>query len=142
LRLPTSIKYYAIDDYFGPFPRLGMYTVRVEAEFAAAHFLAFYKGKCENMHGHNYRVRAFAAGETLDESGMLVDFSLLKKVLREVVETLDHRCLNEIDVFKNSPSAERIAEHIFAEMSKKLAGIPLTAVEVFESNTSMARYTP
>ena len=56
-----------------------MYTVRVEAGFSAAHFLSGYRGKCENLHGHNYRVRAYARGADLDESGMLLDFGLLKK---------------------------------------------------------------
>lgn len=119
-----------------------MYTIRVEAGFSAAHFLSGYRGKCENLHGHNYRVRAYARGEDLDESGMLLDFGVFKKALREVCETLDHGLLNENPVFKDSPSAERIARHIFESLSAALPGVPLHAVEVFESDTSMARYEP
>jgi len=119
-----------------------MYTVRVEAGFSSAHFLSGYKGKCENLHGHNYRVRAYAAGEALDSSGMLVDFGVLKGALREACDALDHRLLNDEPEFQNSPSAERIACYIFTALSRKLPGTPLTAVEVFESDTSMARYEP
>jgi len=119
-----------------------MYTVRVEAGFSAAHFLSGYKGKCENLHGHNYRVRAYAAGEGLDASGMLVDFGVLKGALKEACDSLDHRLLNKEPSFNDSPSAERIAAHIFNLVMKKLPMASLTAVEVFESDTSMARYEP
>lgn len=123
-------------------PGGAMYTVRVEADFSAAHFLSGYKGKCENLHGHNYAVRAYARGAELDSSGMLVDFGALKGALREVCGSLDHRLLNEEPAFRNSPSAERIARFIFEAISRALPEVPLTAVEVFESDTSMARYEP
>lgn len=119
-----------------------MFTVRVETGFSAAHFLSGYRGKCENLHGHNYRVRAYARGADLDESGMLLDFGLLKKALREVCETLDHGLLNDNPAFLDSPSAERIARHIFDSLTAALPGACLQAVEVFESDTSMARYEP
>lgn len=119
-----------------------MYTVRVEAGFSSAHFLSGYKGKCENLHGHNYRVRAYASGADLDSSGMLVDFGVLKGALREICDGLDHRLLNDIPAFRDSPSAERIARHIFETLSEKQPGAGLSAVEVFESDTSMARYEP
>jgi 6-pyruvoyltetrahydropterin/6-carboxytetrahydropterin synthase len=117
-----------------------MYTVRVEASFAAAHFLSHYQGKCERLHGHNYRVFAYARGEELDSGGMLLDFGVLKGSLREVLEGLDHCLLNDMEVFAGDPSAERIAKYIFDELSRRLPGIPLSAVEVFETDTSMARY--
>ncbi|WP_304226324.1 6-carboxytetrahydropterin synthase QueD [Gracilinema caldarium] len=122
-----------------------MYQVRVEAEFAAAHFLSHYHGKCERLHGHNYRVRLWAQGEKLDAGGMLIDFSLLKGVLREVCGTLDHQNLNEFTVFSGDPSAERIAKYIFDETVSLLAARGgraelLWAVEVYETPTSMARY--
>ena len=119
-----------------------MYRVRVEASFAAAHFLSHYHGKCERLHGHNYRVRAFAAGAQLDEGGMLLDFGALKGALREVLEGLDHSLLNDEPAFKGDPSAERIAELVFRRMAALLPGAPLEAVEVFETETSMARYEP
>lgn len=119
-----------------------MYTVRVEATFAAAHFLSHYRGKCEKLHGHNYRVLAYARGAVLDEGGMLLDFGVLKDALRKVSERLDHSLLNDIEAFKGDPSAERIAEYLFRGIMDILPGSPLFAVEVFETDTSMARYEP
>jgi 6-pyruvoyltetrahydropterin/6-carboxytetrahydropterin synthase len=120
-----------------------MYSVRVEADFAAAHFLSHYHGKCEHIHGHNYRVRLWARGGALDEGGMLTDFGVLKKALRETVVPLDHSNLNDDPVFQNDPSAERIARYVFEEAAKRLspeaAGL-LWAAEVYETPTSMARY--
>lgn len=117
-----------------------MYYTRVEADFAAAHFLSHYRGKCERLHGHNYKVRVWAKGDGLDQGGMLLDFGELKAALREVLESLDHSLLNDMPVFEGDPSAERIAEHIFKSVAQKLPGAPLHAVEVFETETSMARY--
>ena len=122
-----------------------MYSVRVEAEFAAAHFLSHYKGKCEKLHGHNYRVRLWIRGTELDEGGMLVDFALLKKALKEVLTPLDHSNLNDLDVFQNDPSTERIAKFIFDGVKEKLPEFDvgsalLWAVDVFENARSMARY--
>jgi len=119
-----------------------MYRIRVEAEFAAAHSLTHYRGKCERLHGHNYRVRAWARGETLGEGGMLVDFGLLKGALRAAVEALDHSYLNDLAFFDGDPSAERIAEYLFKELASRIPEAPLEAVEVFETGTSMARYEP
>ena len=73
-----------------------MYEVRVEADFAAAHFLRDYHGKCENLHGHNYKVYAHVRGSNLDEGGMLLDFTQIKKTLRNVCELLDHKNLNDL----------------------------------------------
>ena len=124
-----------------------MYHVRVEDEFSAAHFLSHYHGKCEKLHGHNYKVRLWIKGEELDGGGMLADFSLLKKALKEALAALDHSNLNDMEVFNNDPSAERIAKYIFEESAKKLPqlGIPaalLYAVDVFENLRSMVRYSP
>ena len=123
-----------------------MYHARVEDEFSAAHFLSHYRGKCENLHGHNYKVRLWVKGAELDSGGMLADFSLLKKALKEVLALLDHTNLNDLEAFQNDPSAERIARFIFEEAGKKLPelGIPgslLYAVDVFENSRSMARYS-
>jgi 6-pyruvoyltetrahydropterin/6-carboxytetrahydropterin synthase len=119
-----------------------MYHIRVEAGFAAAHFLSHYQGKCERLHGHNYKVRAYARGERLGPGGMLVDFGELKGALRAVLEGLDHSLLNDEAFFEDDPSAERIAEFVFKAMAARLPGAPLSAVEVFETETSMARYEP
>ena len=122
-----------------------MYQARVEEEFSAAHFLSHYHGKCEKLHGHNYRVRLWVRGEELDEGGMLADFSLLKKALKEALSLLDHSNLNDLEVFQNDPSAERIARYVFDKARKCLPelgidGELLWAVEVFENPRSMARY--
>jgi 6-pyruvoyltetrahydropterin/6-carboxytetrahydropterin synthase len=121
----------------------GMYSARVEDGFSAAHFLARYHGKCERLHGHNYRVRVTVRGETLDEGGMLVDFSVLKMALRQITGELDHTNLNDHPEFKDgSPSAERIARFFFERMSKSLPGVSFSLVEVFETETNRAAYSP
>jgi 6-pyruvoyltetrahydropterin/6-carboxytetrahydropterin synthase len=117
-----------------------MYEIRVESDFAAAHFLADYHGKCERLHGHNYRVLAHARGDTLDGGGMLVDFGVLKGALRDVCGKLDHSNLNDLSVFQNNPSAERIAKYVFDELMALLPGVNLSAVDVYETPTSRARY--
>ncbi len=118
-----------------------MYTVRIEDTFAAAHYLTQYHGKCENLHGHNYRVRVYAEGEELDEGGMLLDFGVLKKTVKEILSTLDHGLLNDHPNFsKGDPSAERIARYIYEETEKALPDASLNRVEVFETDVNMAAY--
>ena len=132
-----------------------MYEVRVTADFAAAHFLRDYNGKCENLHGHNYKVYVHVRGEKLNEGGMLLDFSLLKAVLREVIGKLDHTNLNDLEYFDQNPSAERIATYIYEKvidlMSAKGTDLSysagkkdawLYAIDVFETDSSRARYIP
>ena len=129
-----------------------MFEVRVEADFAAAHFLQDYHGKCENLHGHNYKVYAHAKGNELDAGGMLLDFGVLKNSLRNVCKILDHINLNDLQengksVFNQNPSAERIAKFIFEKVKEDLSNSGwkthaeyLFAVDVFETPTSRARY--
>lgn len=135
-----------------------MYEVRVETSFSAAHFLKNYNGKCENLHGHNYKVYAHVRGSVLDEEGMLIDFSKVKKVLKQVCDTLDHSNLNDIQEFNQNPSAERIAKYIYDNVLKLLPQLSakenalyvetggcqgkalLYAVDVFETDTNRARY--
>jgi len=122
-----------------------MYYLRVETDFAAAHFLTHYHGKCEKLHGHNYRVRLWVKSSELNEGGMAVDFSVLKKALKDTVECLDHSNLNDLEVFRNDPSAERISRYIYDAVKNKIppAGTDakIHAVDVFETPGSMARYT-
>ena len=130
-----------------------MFEVRVTADFAAAHFLKDYNGKCENLHGHNYKVYAHVRGSKLNEGGMLMDFSKLKAALREVCGKLDHSNLNDMPVFDNNPSAERIAMYIYDKIIELLLneGVDLSyqkgkqdaflyCIDVFETETSRARY--
>jgi 6-pyruvoyltetrahydropterin/6-carboxytetrahydropterin synthase len=122
-----------------------MYYVRVEADFSAAHYLRSYHGKCENLHGHNYRVRLWAGGERTGEGGMLADFGILKKILRGICASMDHGSLNDNPVFEDNPSAERIARHVFDEAAlafgaEGLDPALLHAVDVYETPGNMARY--
>lgn len=132
-----------------------MYQVRVEASFAAAHFLRDYHGKCENLHGHNYKVFAHVEGKTLDTGGMLLDFSVLKRALREVCGGLDHKNLNDFEYFDQNPSAEKIATYIYEKLIEKIPELKksenpseadkkthIFAVDVFETDTNRARFLP
>jgi len=107
--------------------------------------LSHYQGKCENLHGHNYRIRLWARGNDLDEGGMLVDFGALKQALRTATAMLDHTNLNDKPEFKQDPSAERIAYFIFKKVEAALREMRidpalLWAVDVFETPVNMARY--
>jgi 6-pyruvoyltetrahydropterin/6-carboxytetrahydropterin synthase len=121
-----------------------MYEVMIEEEFAAAHALRGYKGKCENLHGHNYKVEVYVRGEQLDNIGMLVDFTQLKAVTRDLIGTLDHQNLNELKPFDNeiNPSAENLAgfllHRIAAQMNNERAKV--YKVRVWETSTSSATY--
>ena len=119
-----------------------MYTVCVEDWFAAAHYLRNYHGKCENPHGHNYRVKVCVSGKELDKGGMLIDFSVLKKHLKSVLETLDHHDLNSTPYFtEQEPSAENISRYIFDSLKTLLpSGIRMAGVEVFETEKNSVLY--
>ena len=98
-----------------------MYEVSVDETFAAAHNLRNYKGKCENLHGHNYKVRVTLSGKELDSTGLLYDFVHLKQVIQGVIRSLDHIYLNEFPPFDVlNPSAENIARYIYDETAKQL----------------------
>ena len=119
-----------------------MYTVQVEKTIACAHQLFGYNGPCENLHGHNYRIIVTYAGEKLDQYGMLVDFTEIKKVFNDILNRLDHAFLNELPEFDGiSPSAENIARHIYRELSKSpFDAARLDVVQVWETPTQMASY--
>ncbi|MFZ0393529.1 MAG: 6-carboxytetrahydropterin synthase QueD [Terracidiphilus sp.] len=123
-----------------------MYEVTVEAGFSSGHYLRNYKGKCENPHGHNYKVRVTLVGKALDEAGLLLDFKLLKQVLRPVIERIDHRMLNDLEPFTTlNPSAENIARYFFEQTSEQLAEMTNGRVRVkdstiWETDTTSATY--
>jgi len=123
-----------------------MFEVSVEHTFAAAHFLRNYHGKCENLHGHNYKVEVRVAGPELDDAGMLVDFVELKRLLRGAAEKLDHQFLNEIAPFDVvNPSAENIARYLYEQISSGLKndrGSRLIDVKVWETDKQYACYRP
>jgi len=120
-----------------------MYELMVESKFAAAHQLRGYKGKCEKLHGHNWRVTIAVTAERLDEVGLAVDFHVLKKSLREVLDQLEHTFLNEIFPFTQiNPSSENLAKWIYDTMTKKTNddNIEVASVTVWESDTASASY--
>ena len=123
-----------------------MYEVTVEAHFSSGHFLREYYGKCENPHGHNYRVLVTLAGAELERNGLLLDFKVLKDILKPVVNYLDHHMINELPPFDVvNPSAENLAKYFFDETNSRLAEITGGRVRVkqstiFETDTSQATY--
>jgi 6-pyruvoyltetrahydropterin/6-carboxytetrahydropterin synthase len=119
------------------------YEISVERTFSAAHALRGYKGKCENLHGHNWRVKVCVSGQKLDKTGMLVDFTDLKSAVDAVLTKLDHVNLNEVSPFNNTnPTAENIASYIYDGLAKyRLPQIKISYVEVWESETSSAKYS-
>ena len=124
-----------------------MFEVAVEQSFASAHALRNYKGRCENVHGHNWKVRVVIQGEKLDETGMLVDFLDVKSFMGEILDRIDHQFLNEIPPFDVvNPSAENIAEYFYQEMIGKLEDTPvpvrISEVKIWETDIQSATYRP
>lgn len=122
-----------------------MFEVSVEQSFAAGHALRNYKGKCENVHGHNFKVRVTIEGEKLDEAGLLVDFVDVKKLMRAVIDRLDHQFLNDVPPFDvKNPSAENIAEYFYKKMTAGLAHTPvpirIREVKIWETDIQSATY--
>ena len=124
-----------------------MFEIAVEETFAAGHALRGYKGKCENVHGHNYKVRVVMTGEKLDQVGLVYDFAELKKRIEEVIRGIDHKFLNDLPPFTEvNPSAENIAKYFYDELSRRLSananGARLREVTIFETETTTATYRP
>ena len=126
-----------------------MFEVSVEEMFAAGHALRHYHGKCENVHGHNWRVRVTFVGESVDKAGMLVDFVEVKKSMSKVIDYLDHQFINDLKPFDElSPSAENIARYFYDEMTSGLASFPsdapckISRVKVWETDDASACYIP
>jgi 6-pyruvoyltetrahydropterin/6-carboxytetrahydropterin synthase len=124
-----------------------MYEVSVDETFAAAHNLRGYKGKCENLHGHNYKVRVTLSGKEVDSVGLLYDFVHLKQVIQSVIRSLDHKYLNELPPFDVlNPSAENIARYIYDQAAKQLQQAPngagVSSITVWESDVTAATYRP
>jgi 6-pyruvoyltetrahydropterin/6-carboxytetrahydropterin synthase len=124
-----------------------MYEVSVDETFAAAHNLRNYKGKCEDLHGHNYKVRVTLSGPELDATGLLYDFVHLKQVIQGVIRSLDHKYLNELKPFDVlNPSAENIARHIYEQTAQQMRATPngatVSSITVWESDLTAATYKP
>jgi len=124
-----------------------MFEVAVEQSFASAHALRNYKGRCENVHGHNWKVRVVIEGEKLDPTGMLVDFLDVKSFMGEILDRIDHQFLNEIPPFDTiNPSAENIAEYFYQQLTGKFAETPVPVrvreVKIWETEIQSATYRP
>jgi len=121
-----------------------MFEVSVEQTFAAGHALRNYKGRCENVHGHNFRVQVVIEGERLDDTGLLVDFLDVKEAMRAIIGRLDHVFLNDIEPFDvKNPSAENLAEYFHQEMTRRLKSsvpIRIREVKVWETDIQSATY--
>lgn len=121
-----------------------MYRLMIESNFASAHQLRNYRGKCENLHGHNWKVQVFVDAERLNEIEIAIDFHELKKMTNEILSELDHKFINDIFPFtEKNPSSENIARWIYESLRDRLnsyENIKISAVTVWESDTASATY--
>lgn len=123
-----------------------MFEVTVEAGFSSGHYLRNYHGRCENPHGHNYKVRVTLIGAALDQTGLLLDFKMLKQVMRPVIDRIDHQMLNDLEPFTTlNPSAENIAHYFYQQTSEQLAEMTSGRVRIkdctiWETDTTSATY--
>jgi 6-pyruvoyltetrahydropterin/6-carboxytetrahydropterin synthase len=121
-----------------------MFEVMIERNFSSAHQLRGYKGKCENLHGHNYKIEIFARGRELDHIGLLVDFGELKTAADDIVQYLDHRNINELPPFdaELNPSAENLARYILERVAAQVGDerVQVYKVRCYETPTSVATY--
>jgi len=116
-----------------------MYEIKVSCEFSSAHSLREYRGKCEELHGHNWKVELAVASGCLDKAGLVMDFKKLKQQLWMVLEKLDHKHLNEIVFFKKvNPTSENIARYIYDRVKRNLPAVK--SVTVWESEKASATY--
>ncbi len=120
-----------------------MYELKVVGHFSAAHNLRNYRGRCEELHGHNWMVEVFVEGRILNKTGMILDFGDIKRELRKVLKGLDHTYLNEIPAFKRiNPTSENIAKYIYHKLDRSLSSRSsrLVKVRVWETGTACATY--
>lgn len=120
-----------------------MYEILIKSDFSGAHHLRGYRGKCEKLHGHNWKVEARFEKDTLDDIGIAADFKVLKAKLKTVLKKLDHVYLNKLGAFKReNPSAENISKYIFDGLESSIGKKELfvKSVSVWESDTSCATY--
>ncbi len=120
-----------------------MYELKVVTKFAAAHQLTMVGSKCENMHGHNWKIEVYVTGEKTDDAGVLMDFGIIKKHVREIMSLLDHKYLNELDYFQQSqPSSENIAYFVATELQKRIdnQAASVSKVTAWESDDAAATY--
>ncbi len=120
-----------------------MYELKIITHFAAAHQLRDFKGPCEHLHGHNWKIEVYIASDVLNEAGMVVDFAVIKEKTGAIIKEFDHRFLNDLEPFKDrNPSSENIAQYIAERLSSELnsSTIRVTRVTSWESDTASATY--
>ena len=120
-----------------------MYEITIIKSFSAAHLLSEIGGKCEELHGHNFKVEVTVGSPELNSEGILIDFRLLKKWLKDILDQMDHQHLNDLPFFKDkNPSSENIACFLYREMQSKVAdsGIKMLHVKVWESESAAVTY--
>ena len=120
-----------------------MYELKIVSQLAAAHQLREFHGKCEQLHGHNWKIEVYVTGDTLGEDGLLIDFGMIKQDTKKVLKELDHQFLNELEPFKKeNPSSENIARYIYESLSQRLnnGNIRVSKVTAWESDTACATY--
>jgi len=120
-----------------------MYELKITTHFAAAHRLENFYGKCEALHGHNWKVEVYLLGDRLDDAGLLKDFGAIKARTNEILQEIDHKYLNELPAFsQQNPSSENVARYLFERLAAVLDGdgIRVSKVSVWESDTSCASY--
>ena len=116
-----------------------MYEIKVTDEFSGAHSLRHYKGKCEGLHGHNWKIEVIVYSNTLDDKGMIMDFKILKEKLKKVLYSFDHKYLNNIPYFKKkNPTSENIAKFIHDALAKNIS--KKIKVFVWETSNSCASF--
>ena len=120
-----------------------MYELKIITEFSAAHNLRNFRGKCEALHGHNWKVEVVLSGKNLDESGVVLDFAEVKGATSEIMSEIDHRYLNDLPFFmENNPSSENIARYIFHRLQAKIDNdrVRIRRVTAWESQDACASY--
>ena len=120
-----------------------MYELKIITEFSAAHNLRNFRGKCEALHGHNWKVEVVLSGKNLDDSGVVLDFAEVKAATSEIMSEIDHRYLNELPFFvENNPSSENIARYIFHRLQEKMDNdrVRIRRVTAWESQDACASY--
>jgi 6-pyruvoyltetrahydropterin/6-carboxytetrahydropterin synthase len=121
-----------------------MYELKIITHFSGAHQLKEFEGACESLHGHNWKIEVYVSSETVDEAGVVIDFRALKKHVSAVVDTLDHKFLNELEPFKeHNPSSENIARYVAEQLALQLKDpVKVSRITAWESDSACATYYP
>lgn len=118
-----------------------MFELSVRGDIASAHFIEGHEGKCKNLHGHTWKIEVTLINDRLNDLGMVADFAVLKRQLQEVLEPIDHVCLNELPFFRErSPTTENIAKYIYAHFKEMIKPLGIKEVRAWESDTSSVTY--